>query len=613
MAKVNKYSAQSKILFDAVGGASNIEYFFNCMTRMRFILKDWSIVDEKLLKDSDWVIGINKSESNNQYQVIIGAHVPEFFKIFCETNGYELNGKDKIKIDTNNNSDVKFEISQDAQIAATKRRVRGSGAFAKTFAFISQVFAPIVAPLLGYGLILSIWSLLTVEWSGEGTSLAKEVYFFGQLESILVILTGAFSLFITISIGYTVCKAMGTNPIYGIIVAVIITNPGLTGLGDVKPDAGENLLELFPGWDLFGTGVTYPWKINFNGLMIPMIIVIMVTAYIEKATDKIENQTLKMIVAPLLIIAGGFIFAVFIMAPIGLIFTFWLSEGIGFLSTNDIAKYIAIPVIGGLYGPLVITGLHHSITPIILQGQASMGATLLQGFITLSNISQGVAVIAFVVLFKRVRRLKDLGISNGVSAIVGGITEPALYTINLKHLFPLIAASIGVFSGSVLMVASNSYALQGASSIFGILMFLQNAPEQTGVTTWAGGGILWGTLSIILSCGVTFIMTLVLGKTKYFWNRSKLLLIDDYGVDIDERNKLPKDEWAIIVKVENIEYKMKKTKSTIFKNELKIEKIDSKKASTDRDKKRKNDLLSLNTKLSSQLVTLKSEWAKLDA
>gem|GEM_PF-2712759 len=131
----------------------------------------------------------------------------------------------------------------------------------------------------------------------------------------------------------------------------------------------------------------------------------------------------------------------------------------------------------------MITGLHHSITPIILQGQADFDGTILQGFITISNISQGVGATAFTLLHKRVRRMQNLGASNGVAAIVGGITEPALFTINLKHLFPLIATSIGVFCGTLILVASQTYAYQGASSIFGILMFQHQAPAATGATT----------------------------------------------------------------------------------------------------------------------------------
>ncbi|WP_026389342.1 hypothetical protein [[Acholeplasma] multilocale] len=523
---------------------------------MRFKIRNWDIVDDNVIRAGGYATGINRSVSNEQFQIIIGADVPKFYQAFCEVNGYEDDGKTiknkNVAVKVNPN-DVDFKLKQQAEIDGVKSKVRGKGWFSKGLAFISAVFTPIVIPLVGYGLIMTIWSLMTVEWNGAGSSLKDASHFFAQVVSILDILVGAFSLFITISIGYTVFKAMKGNVIYGIIIAVVLTAPGLVQMGDVTVPDGESILGVYPGWTLFGDGMTYPWKINYNGLIIPMILVVVVGAYIERATERIQATTLKMIVAPILVIGGAFIFGVFIMAPVGLLFTNYLSIGIDFLSTNYIAKYIAIPVIGALYGPLVITGMHHSITPIILQGQAQYGATSLQGFITISNISQGVASIAFVVLYRRVRKMKDLGVSNGVSAIVGGITEPSLYTINLKHLFPLIGASIGVFAGTLIMTASNTYALQGASSIFGILMFLQAAPDATGVTTWAGGGFLWGTISVLTAAGVAFGATYFLGKLKFFADRSKAIINSEYGDDVDQLNAIPKGEWKIIIQKEKAE------------------------------------------------------------
>ncbi|WP_338972093.1 PTS transporter subunit EIIB [Spiroplasma endosymbiont of Panorpa germanica] len=562
MKKNKNYEVYVKQLFDSLGGYENIKYFTHCMTRMRFQLHDWEKVDEASIKNGEYASGINKNKSNGEFQIIIGADVPKFYKVFCEVNSYQDDGKTIIEKDAN------FSTKQATEIKAMKEKFKVKGFLNTSLAFISKVFSPIVVPLVGYGLILTLWSLLTVEWSGEGSSAAGSSHFIGQLVGILDILVGAFSLFITIVIGYTVFKAMQGNGIYGIIIAVVLTAPGLITMGDVKPEPGQSILQAYEGWTLFGEGIVYPWKINFNGLIIPMIIVAILGAYIERGTERINNNTAKMILAPVLIIGGTFIFAIFVMAPIGLLFTNYLSIAINWLSTNSIAKYIAIPVIGGLYGPLVITGLHHSLTPIILQGQATYGATIIQGFITISNISQGIASIAFVVLHRRVMKMKDLGISNGVSAIVGGITEPSLYTINLKHLFPLIACSIGVFCGTLILVASNTYALQGSSSIFGILMYLQNAPDKTGVTTWVGGGYLWGVISIMVSCGVTFSMTIFLGKTKYFANRSASLILEDYGEDVVKLKTIPKDEWKGIIEIE----KTKKIEAKNLKKSIKAQK-----------------------------------------
>lgn len=560
---MKKYSDDVKKLYNSLGGSKNIKSFTHCMTRMRFKLFDWDLANEIEIKSDTYAKGISKNVGADEYQVIIGADVPKFYKEFCKINGYDENGK----------PDIMFEMkkNQNEEIKNIKSKHRKKSAFNSLLSFVSKIFSPIVIPLVGYGLILTLWSLMTVEWNGSGTSAKDTTHFFEQVVGILDILVGAFSLFITILVGYTTFKAMDCNGVYGIIIGIILTAPGLINMGDVKPNDGETILGIYPGWTLFGDGTTYPWKINYNGLIIPIIIVAVIGCYISRGINKIDNTTAVMILEPLTIILGSFLFGIFIMAPIGMLFTSYLSVGINWFSTNEIAKYIAIPIIGGLYGPLVITGMHHSLTPIILQGQSEFGGTVVQGFITISNISQGIASIAFIYLHRRVLRMRDLGVSNGVSAIIGGITEPSLYTINLKHLFPLIACSIGVTCGTLVLVASNTYALQGASSIFGILMYIQNAPEATGVSTWIGGGYLWGIISIATSCSVTFIMTLVLGKLKFFQNRSRELILGDYNEDIFLLKEISNKEWKEVLlnaKKINTDKKLLK-KETKAKNKLK--------------------------------------------
>ncbi|ATZ16257.1 PTS system trehalose-specific IIC component [Entomoplasma freundtii] len=552
----SKYKESVKELFESLGGYNNIEYFTHCMTRMRFHLKDWTIINEEKIKKDNQLMGVSKSIATGEFQVIIGTDVQSFYKDFCKINGFEEDGKNRSHL---NAKQTDFLVKQSSEIAAMKKAHRKGGHHLTAFlSFIGKVFSPIVIPMIGYGLLLTIWSLLTVDWNGPKTSLAATSHFFGEFAEILGILTGSFTLFITIVLGYTVFKAMGGNVIYGLIIAIVLTAPGLINMGDVKVPDGESIISVYPGWTLFGKGITYPFKINYNGLIIPIIIVLSVGVLIERSCDRIKNSTAKMIISPIVIIGGGYLFGLFIMAPIGMLFTNYLSIGINWLSTHYVAKYIAMPIVGALYGPLVITGLHHSLTPIILQGQAAYGGTNLQGLITISNITQGVSTIAFVCVHRRIRNLKNVGVSNGISAIIGGITEPSLYTVNLKHLFPLIGCSIGVFSGSLLFVASNTFALQGASSIFGILMFQHIAPLKTGVITWIGGGYLWGTLSILLSISVAFSTTFILGKTKYFWNRSRNILLEDFGEDIEELKKFTKLEWnqkLLIEKNNNLEKK----------------------------------------------------------
>ena len=563
-----KYITTVENLLNYLGGDENIEYFTNCITRMRFHLKDWSIVKDQEIKNEKHIVGISKNKSSEEYQVIIGIDIDSFYETFCEVNGYDLDGRTKISKTKINNKNQKnsedFIIKQKSEISDAKNKFRRMGWFNKGLSFLGKIFAPLIYPLLGYGFILTIWALLTVEWGGAGTNTSAEsIHFFDQLNSLLNVITGTFGLFITVGIFYSVFKVMGGNPIYGLVLGLILTAPSLTTMGSIANETGATggaMLEHFPGWTLFGDFM-YPWRISFTSLIIPAIGVAVFGAYMERWCSRMTSIIAKTLLNPLLIILIPFILAIFIVGPIGMLFTSYLSTGVNWLSTNSVARYIVIPLIGGLHGPLVVIGLHHSILPIVLQQQDMWGATILRGFTIVSNVTQGVSAIAFSILHKRVRKSQSVCITSGVSAIVGGITEPALFTINLKHLFPLIATSIGAFCGTLLLVTSNTFTMYGAFGVFGVLMFQHQAPVVTGLTTWAGGGYLWGMISLLSSCGIAFGMTLFLGKTKFFWNRSKKILLEDFDENVDELKLISKQEFkGILIKEKEERLKLKQNK-----------------------------------------------------
>ncbi|AXK51600.1 PTS transporter subunit EIIC [Spiroplasma alleghenense] len=478
---------------------------------MRFEIKDLDKIKEKEIKSHSWCKGIINAPG--EYQVVIGADVIEFYNQFQPLYS----------------GDINFEVKNN--------QIKQGNWFSRALRTVSRIFAPIVTVLIAYGLISTIRALGTIDFTGNNGSLAGSVEFFNQFDSILKVLIDGLTLFITVGVAYTTFKAFNCNGLFGLALGVVLTSPALTAMGAVTPDKGQNIIDVMPGWNLFNSTVFYPWKISFAGLIIPMIGVAIFGAYMEKWTNNIKNGTAKMLLQPLLVILTTYLVAIFIIAPIGLLMTNYISIAIKWATTQSVAKFIFTPILAACYGPMVILGLHRTVTPILFQDQALYQGTILIGFIIINNISQGVACLAMNYQHRKVKNVSEVAIPSGLAAIVGGISEPVLFGVNFKYLYPLLAASIGTLVGTILITAAGVFGVVGSAGIFGIISMAQQPPTEIGIQTWAGGGIVWETIGVLVMVPVTFISTIILGQTKYFKTRTAQIFEADWGI-INEETRI---------------------------------------------------------------------------
>ncbi|ALD66617.1 PTS transporter subunit EIIB [Spiroplasma cantharicola] len=532
-----------KKLLSLIGGIENIVKVYHCMTRLRFVLKDDKLFNTKAIKELKFVQGV--IFSSGEFQIIIGTSVSKFYKLFCEENGINLESNLPNKNDSN------LEVKKQKKSFLT---------------FISQVFAPLLIVLVAIG----FWEMLRMPIFLTSNSSDKE--WLKDLNEFTEIISRGLTYFIVIGVAWSTFKIMGGNEIYGIVIGAILCNPKLVALSDLKVGEGETILGQMPGWHIFGDFI-YPWKISFEGLVIPMVLVAFIGVSIQRLLTKANFGNFRMLIEPLIVIVSTSLISILIIAPIGLLFTSYLSIAFKYLMTNNITKYIFTPLIGALYSPMVIFGIHRTITPIIMQDVAQFKGSLILGLLILSNVSTAVATFAFGLRYKNNKKVKQIAWTNATSGFIAGVTEPCIYSITLKYVFPMIGAVIGTYFGCLLYTASGVWTSSAPFGFLGIIGFVSGPPEGIVLNTWAGGSILWGTFSMLTTILVSFFATLLLSKIKFFNTRTLKIFKEEYDFDIykinEEIMKL-KQDYKIQLK-SYLDQKENKADNQIKIKQLKVE------------------------------------------
>ncbi|WP_339030517.1 PTS transporter subunit EIIB [Spiroplasma endosymbiont of Cantharis nigra] len=487
-----------------IGGVENIEKVYHCMTRLRFVLKDDKLFDTQAIKKLKFVQGVILS--SGEFQIIIGTSVNKLYKLFCEQNA--------ITTDLSKKDTSKLEVKKPKKSFLT---------------FISQVFAPLLIVLVAIG----FWEMLRMPiFLASNTSDEKWLQ---DLNEFTETISRGFTYFIVIGVAWSTFKVMGGNEIYGIVIAVILCNPKLTALSDLKVENGQTILGQMPGWSIFGD-VVYPWKISFEGLVIPMVLVAFMGVSIQKLLAKANFGNFRMLIEPLIVIITTALISILIIAPIGLLFTSYLSIAFKYLMTNNITKYIFTPIIGALYSPMVIFGIHRTITPIIMQDIAQFKGSLILGLLILSNVSTAVATFAFGLRYKNNSKVKQIAWTNATSGFIAGVTEPCIYSIGLKYIFPMLGAVIGTYFGCLLYTASGVWTSTAPFGFLGVIGFISGPPQEIELSTWVGGSGLWGALSMLTTILVSFFSTLLLSKIKFFNKRTLKIFKEEYDFDFYKVN-----------------------------------------------------------------------------
>ena len=437
---MGKYENDVKRLLDLVGGKENIQAVSHCMTRMRFVLVDPKKADEKAIEELPSVKGTFTQAG--QYQVIIGNDVSVFYNEF--TAYARIEG-----------------VSKDAVKAAAKTN---QNPLQKIMGTLGEIFAPLIPALICGGLVLGFRNVIgEINFFNNNTqSLADISQFWSGMYNFLWLIGEAVFHLLPVGIVWSITKKMGTTQILGIVLGLtLVSSQLLNGFSVADTPVSE-----IPVWDF---GFFKVQMIGYQGQVIAAMMAGFVLVYLEKFFKKICPEVISMIVVPFCSLVPAVIIAHTIVGPIG-----WkIGNAIGDVVYSGLTsdfRFLFAAVFGLLYAPLVMTGLHHMTNAIDSQLLASPSkSTILWPMIALSNIAQGSSVLAMSVLQKKNERAQQVNVPACISCYLG-VTEPALFGVNLKYVFPLVCGMIGSCCAAMISVGFGVEALSiGVGGLPGIL------------------------------------------------------------------------------------------------------------------------------------------------
>ena len=466
-----KYQADVQTLLRAIGGRENIQAVSHCMTRMRFVLADPAKADTAAIEAIPAVKGTFTQAG--QFQVIIGNDVAIFYNEFTACAGIEGVSKDAVKAAAQTNQSL-------------LQRIMGT---------LGEIFAPIIPALICGGLILGFRNIIgEINFLGGGTqSLADVSQFWAGMYSFLWLIGEAVFHMLPVGIVWSITKKMGTTQILGIILGLTLVSPQLLNGFSVATTAVEDI----PVWDF---GFVQIQMIGYQGQVIAAMLAGFVLVYLEKFFKKICPEVVSMIVVPFCSLVPAVLVAHIIVGPIG-----WqIGDAIAsvvYAGLTSNVRWLFAALFGLLYAPIVMTGLHHMTNAIDSQLVNLYGGTNLWPMIALSNIAQGSAVLAMSVLQKKNERAQQVNIPACISCYLG-VTEPALFGVNLKYGFPLVCGMIGSACGAVISIGTGVEAYSiGVGGLPGILSI---KPQF-----W-----LNFLIAMLVAVAVPFVLTILVGSRK---------------------------------------------------------------------------------------------------
>ena len=452
------YTAVSRSIVDALGGGSNIAAVTHCMTRLRFVLHDDSVVDAAKLKSISGVLGVVRNE--NQCQVIIGNTVSqayaEVLKLLPESAVAERAAPEKGKL--------------------TLKRI-GAGILDALIGTMS----PLIPAIIGGSMVKLLAMILDMTGVFEKGS--------STLAILNVIGDGAF-FFLPVMVAASAAVKFKTNMSLAIAIAGVLVHPSFIDLM-AKAAQGEPV-------EFMGLSVT---AVKYTYTVIPALVMTWLLSYIERWVDKITPAVTKNFLKPMLIVLISAPIAILLIGPLGI----WIGSGISALvyTVHSYLGWLSVAIMGGLWPLLVMTGMHRVFTPTIIQTIAETGK---EGMVMPSeigaNLSLGGSSLAVAWKTKN-PELRQTALAAAASAIVAGISEPALYGVAIRLKRPLVAALIsGFVCGGVAGAAGLASHSMAAPGLFTSVQFFD--PSNPMTIVWVFGVM---ALAVVLS----FILTLVLG------------------------------------------------------------------------------------------------------
>lgn len=475
-----KYSKVAAEILEVLGGKDNIISAAHCATRLRLVLKDQSKADIKTLETIELVKG--NFLNAGQFQIILGAGiVDEVYEEFIKI----ANIAETSKADLKKVADQKLNPLQ------------------KALKNLADIFVPILPAIVAGGLLMGINNILTS--SGlfiENMSIIEAYPQIADLASLINTFANTAFTYLPVLIGFSAAKIFGANQYLGAVIAMLMVHPDLLN----GYSYGSALVEgTIPTWDILGFSIQ---KVGYQGTVLPILASTYILSKIEKGLRKIIPSVLDNLLTPL--------FAVFITGALTFTIVGPVMRGAGDLITNGIMFLyntlgpIGGAIFGGLYAPVVITGMHHSFVAVetqLLANMAVTGGSFIFTVAAMSNISQGASSLA-VFFTNKDSKMKSVASASGISALLG-ITEPAMFGVNLKLRYPFYAAMIG----SAVATAYTTFA--------NVLAVSQGPAGLPGVIAIRPQSMINYIIGMAIAFVVAFIVTIIFSKMNKFNDKAE--------------------------------------------------------------------------------------------
>jgi len=444
-------------ILELVGGKDNVAGLTHCATRLRFNLKDESRAQTEAMKGTPGVLGVVMN--GGQYQVIIGNDVNHVYQPIAKA----------CDLDNSPGSNVPEEKK---------------GVGARFIDTITGIFTPILPAITAAGMLKAVLALLVAfKWIDTGDSTYQVINFMAD----------AAFYFLPILLANSAAKKFHCNPYLAMMLGGILLHPNFVNMVAESKETGEAI-------KLFFIPV---YNAGYSSSVIPIILSVWFLSYVEPIADKISPKSVKFFTKPLLAVLVTGAFTLWILGPVGYVVASWIADGVNLLNTY--VSWLVPLVLGGIFPLLVMTGTHYGIIPIGINNRMTTGFdTIVYPANLASNMAQGAAAFA-VALKTKVKEVKSLASSAGITAVCG-ITEPALYGINMRFRTPLIAACIGGASGGLYM---------------GLLKVKNYAGGSPGLLTLPGyigeqgfSDLINACIGAVIAVIVSFVLTLILFREK---------------------------------------------------------------------------------------------------
>lgn len=453
------YRKTAQEILDKVGGGKNIVSAAHCATRLRLVIADNSKADKAAIENVEGVKGV--FEASGQLQIILGTGtVNKVFDEFISIAGITASSKAEAK-----------------EAAAQKQNV-----FMRAIKLLGDIFVPIIPAIVASGFLMGIMNSLDFMINNGFINMdtSSSIYVFANLFS-----NTAYT-FLQILIAFSAAKAFGANPYLGAVIGMIMINPALQNAYDVATNGVQQTQSVFFGlYDIDMVG--------YQGHVIPVVIAVWLLSVIEKKLHKIVPEVLDLFVTPLVSV---FVTGYLTLAIIGPVFV-WAENAI----LGAIQWMLTLPlgigslIMGALYAPTVVTGIHQMYTAIDIGQIAQYGVTYWLPLASAANVAQGAAALA-VALKSKDKKVKSLALPSSLSAFMG-ITEPAIFGVNLRFFKPFIAGCIGGGCGALYASIVHLGAKgTGVTGIFGILLCLEQPVQYL--------------IEMIIAVGVAFVISFLI-------------------------------------------------------------------------------------------------------